>query len=141
MNELKRTSAIRRAMTAGQGRVILASALVAVLFAAVGIFHAASHVSVVRAGYDLDKVQAQVRALQRENEHLKLERATLRSAPRLEAIARARLGLVPPAAGQIVALGPRKQLSSPDRKQLSSSDRKRPALASAQDVRRSARNP
>lgn len=108
MNELKRTSMIRRAMAAGQGRIVLAAALVTALFAAVGVFHAATHVAVVRAGYDLDKVQSQVKALKSENEHLKLERATLRSAPRLESIARARLGLQPPAAGQIVAVKARK---------------------------------
>jgi cell division protein FtsL len=104
MNELKRTSMIRRAMAAGQGRVVAAFALVAALFAAVGVFHAATHVSVVRAGYELGQADARYRELLHENEHLKLERATLRSAPRLEAIARARLGLVPPTAGQIVSI-------------------------------------
>ena len=108
MNELKRTSMIRRAMAAGQGRIVFAAALVTALFAGVGVFHAATHVSVVRAGYELGQVEGQVRALQRENEHLKMERATLRSAPRLEAIARARLGLVPPSAGQIVSVHPQK---------------------------------
>ncbi|HEY3447323.1 MAG TPA: cell division protein FtsL [Myxococcales bacterium] len=104
MNELKRTSMIRRAMAAGQGRIVFAAALVTALFAGVGVFHASTHVAVVRAGYDLGKVTTTCDALQRENEHLKLERATLRSAPRLEAIARARLGLVAPSAGQIVAM-------------------------------------
>ncbi|MGC4122888.1 MAG: cell division protein FtsL [Myxococcales bacterium] len=108
MNELKRTSMIRRAMAAGQGRIVLAAALVTALFAGVGVFHASTHVAVVRAGYDLDKVQNQVKVLKSENEHLKLERATLRSAPRLESIARARLGLQAPMAGQIVAIKARK---------------------------------
>ena len=106
MTDLRRTSMIRRAMAAGQGRVVLAGALVAALFAAVGVFHAATHVSVVRAGYELGQVEAKYREALRENEHLKMERATLRSAPRLEAIARARLGLVPPSASQVVAIKP-----------------------------------
>jgi cell division protein FtsL len=76
-------------------------ALLAGLFAAVGVFHASARVAVVRAGYEVDQEQTRLKQLQRENEHLKLERATLRSAPRLEAIARARLGLQPPSAGQI----------------------------------------
>ncbi len=135
MNELKRTSMIRRAMAAGQGRVVLAAALVAALFAAVGVFHAASHVAVVRAGYDLDRLQSQVKALKSENEHLKLERATLRSAPRLEAIARARLGLQPPSAGQIVAIKPRKRLSAAER------EPQRTRLASAADPAPKAKNP
>jgi cell division protein FtsL len=106
MTELKRTSMIRRAMAAGQGRTVFAGACLAALFAAVGVFHAATHVSVVRAGYDLGQIESRYREAVRENEHLKMERATLRSAPRLEAIARARLGLVPPTASQIVAIKP-----------------------------------
>ncbi len=101
MTELKRTSMIRRAMGAGQARLVVVGALLAGLFAGVGVFHASARVAVVRAGYELDQEQTRLKQLQRENEHLKLERATLRSAPRLEAIARARLGLQPPSAGQI----------------------------------------
>ena len=133
MNELKRTSMIRRAMAAGQGRIVLAAALVTALFAAVGVFHASTHVAVVRAGYDLDKVQKRVDVLKSENEHRKLERATLRSAPRLEAIARARLGLVPPSAGQIVSMKQRK-LSVVAREQ-------QPKLASAANSAPLAKNP
>lgn len=112
MNELKRTSMIRRAMAVGQGRVVLTGALLAALFAGVGVFHAATHVSVVKGGYELGKIESKYRDTLRENEHLKMERATLRSAPRLEAIARARLGLVPPAAGQIVTLKPQARLKA-----------------------------
>jgi len=133
MNELKRTSMIRRAMVAGQGRIVLSAALVTCLFAAVGIFHAGTHVAVVRAGYDLNKIHGEVQGLQRENEHLKMERATLRSAPRLEAIARARLGLVPPSAGQIVAIKPRKLAAA--------ASSEAPALASAAQPARRPNNP
>jgi regulator of replication initiation timing len=68
---------------------------------------------VVRAGYELGQIETGYRELLRENEHLKMERATLRSAPRLEAIAHARLGLVPPAANQIVTVKPAKSASAP----------------------------
>ncbi|MBI5546455.1 MAG: cell division protein FtsL [Deltaproteobacteria bacterium] len=111
MTELKRTSLIRRAMSAGQGRIVFAGALLAALFAGVGVFHVSSHVSVVRAGYELDQVQRRYNELLRENEHLKMERATLRSAPRLESIARARLGLLPPTPGQVVVFKPGAALS------------------------------
>ena len=113
MTKLKRGSKIRKAMTAGQGRIVLAGALVAALFSAVGIFHAAMHVAVVRSGYQLSQVTARYNDVLRENEHLKMERATLRSAPRLEAIARARLGLIPPAAGQVVAVPLTRESKSP----------------------------
>ena len=42
--------------------------------------------------------------LLREQERLKMERATLRAAPRLEAIAKARLGMSAPSASQLVSL-------------------------------------
>lgn len=105
MNDLRRNSSIRRVVTAGQSRLVLRFVLVAALFGAVGLFHAATHVSVVKAGYDLNKVEREYREALREHEHLKMERATLRSAARLESIAKSRLGLLPPAAGQVVSVG------------------------------------
>ncbi len=106
MNDLKRSarSSVRKAITAGQARAVFFAALVATMFAAVGLFHTASRVAVVRAGYELGKVEREYRELLREREHLRMERATLRSAPRLEAFARARLGMAPPAAGQLIAV-------------------------------------
>ena len=104
MTDMKHTSMIRRAMAVGQARIVVAFAMAALLFAAVGVFHAATRVSVVRAGYELGQAEAKYKEQLRENEHLKLERATLRSAPRLEAIARARLGLVPPAPSQLIVI-------------------------------------
>ena len=106
MTEMKHTSMIRRAMAVGQARIVVAFAMAALLFAAVGVFHAATRVSVVRAGYELGQAEAKYKEQLRENEHLKLERATLRSAPRLEAIARARLGLLPPSPSQLIVIKP-----------------------------------
>jgi cell division protein FtsL len=85
---------------------VLLVALPFVLLAGVGVFHTAARVSVVKAGYELGRAEARYRELLRENEHLKVERATLRSAPRLEAIARARLGMAPPSASQIIVIQP-----------------------------------
>ena len=116
MNDLKRSAraSIRRTLTAGQARLVLLAALLASLFAAVGVFHTASRVAVVRAGYALGQVEREYRELLREREHLRLERATLRSAPRLEAFARARLGMAAPVAGQLVTMrGPMRP--TPDR--------------------------
>ncbi len=105
MNDLKRrTSGIRKAMAQGQGRLVVAGALVALLFAAVGVYHTGNRVEGVKAGYELSKVEAEYRALLRENEHLKMERAMLRSPQRLETIAHARLGLTAPAPTQIVPM-------------------------------------
>jgi cell division protein FtsL len=106
MNDLKRSASasIRKVVTQGQARAVFFAALVAVLFAAVGIFHTASRVAVVRAGYELGQVEREYRELLREREHLRMEKATLRSAPRLEAFARARLGMSAPAAGQLISM-------------------------------------
>ncbi|MGI5861186.1 MAG: cell division protein FtsL [Myxococcales bacterium] len=108
-------SSVRRAVSAGQARVVLNFALVAAMFAAVGVFHASTRVAVVKAGYELGKVEREYRELLREHEHLKMERATLRSAARLEAIAKAKLGLAPPVAGQVITVGATRPAPAPDR--------------------------
>ena len=104
--QLRRTasSAAHRAATAGQGQVVAAYALVAALFCAVGLFHTSSRIAVVKSGYELGQIEQRYRELVRENEHLTMERATLRAAPRLESIARSRLNMAPPAASQIFTL-------------------------------------
>lgn len=105
MNDLKRkSSGIRKAMAQGQGRLVAAGSLVALLFAGVGVYHTSNRVEGVKAGYELSKVEAEYRSLLREHEHLKMERAMLRSPQRLETIARARLGLTAPAPTQIVPM-------------------------------------
>jgi cell division protein FtsL len=81
---------------------ILPAALVVLLLATVGVVHVTSRVMVVRMGYELSKLDQQGTDLERENSGLKLELATLKSPSRLEAMARAKLGLVnPPATSDI----------------------------------------
>ncbi len=79
-----------------------ATLLVAAL-AAVGIFHVWSHTCVTTAGYRLGELQRQAEALRAERNRLEVEVATLRAPGRLEAFARARLGMAPPAPGAVVA--------------------------------------
>ena len=62
---------------------LLPAVLLGVLFAAVGIVHVSSRVLVVRTGYQLSELEAEHRALTRENDRLKLELATLVPSPRL----------------------------------------------------------
>jgi cell division protein FtsL len=92
-------------MVAGQGRIVVRFAIVATLFACVGLFHAATRIAVVNAGYELGKVQREQRELLGEQERLKMETATLRAASRLESIAKEQLGLARPVAGQVITLG------------------------------------
>lgn len=82
--------------------VARAAALMAAL-AGVGIFHVWSHTRVTAAGYRLGELQRQQESLRAERNRLEVEVATLRAPGRLEAFARARLGMAPPAPGAVVA--------------------------------------
>jgi cell division protein FtsL len=106
MTDLRRAarSGIARAMSAGQARIVLFVTFLAALLAAAGLLHTASRVAVVGAGYRLSRVEVRYRELLRERERLLVERATLRAAPRLEAVAREKLNMARPTAAQLVAL-------------------------------------
>jgi cell division protein FtsL len=78
-------------------------ALLAAALAAVGLFHVWSHTRVTAAGYRLGELQRAQESLRAERNRLEVEVATLRAPGRLEAFARARLGMAPPAAGAVVA--------------------------------------
>lgn len=97
----------KRAPMASVGSILLQLLPVAVLsllFAAVGIIHVCSRVLVVHAGYRMSQLELESRALARERDRLRLERATLLSPARLERIARDKLGLVPPLAGTVLSI-------------------------------------
>ena len=83
---------------------LLPGALLAALFAAVGILHVTSRVLVVDAGYRLSRLEEENRQLTLRNDRLKLELATLISPARLEKLARER-GMQPPPAGTVISLG------------------------------------
>ena len=79
--------------------------LLVLLFAGAGIIHVSSRVLVVHAGYRMSQLELESRALAREHDQLRLERATLLSPARLERLARDKLGLIPPPAGAVISLG------------------------------------
>jgi cell division protein FtsL len=83
---------------------LLPAFLLGGLFAAVGVVHVSSRVLVVRAGYGLMDLEAENRALIRENDRLKLELATLKNPARLEKIAREELGLAPASPRDVMTL-------------------------------------
>jgi len=66
--------------------------------------HVWLRLQVVQMGYVLSTVSKLQSRLEQENRELKVEWATLTSPERLEALARARLGLLPPEKGQVVVL-------------------------------------
>jgi len=83
---------------------LLPAALLASLFAAVGVLHVTSRVMVVDAGYTLSSLEAENRALTLEHDRLGLELATLNAPARLEQIARGDLGMAPAPASAVITL-------------------------------------
>ncbi len=84
---------------ASLGTVALALGALAV---ALGIVW--QHVYAVRLGYEVEGLREQQSARIQENKELKLELGRLRSMRRVEEIARTRLGMVSPQAGQVVVI-------------------------------------
>jgi len=84
-------------------RRVLGVASLALLLAAVGVFHVWSRTRVIAAGYDLARLEAEHRRLLAERDRLRIEVTTLRAPGRLESFARTRLGMAPPAPGAVVA--------------------------------------
>lgn len=89
---------------------VLPALLAGALFSAVGIVHVSARVLVVRSGYQLSELEAEHRALTRENDRLKLELATLKNPARLEKIAREDLGMIPASPGDVTTLVPAPRL-------------------------------
>jgi len=69
-----------------------------------GLLHVWLRLQVVHMGYVLSTTAKLQARLEQENRELKVELATLTSLDRLEAMARSRLGLVPPEKGQVIVL-------------------------------------
>ncbi len=91
------------AASTGRCFPVLRAALLALLLAAVGVFHVWSRTQVIASGYDLARLESEHLLLVAERDRLRLEVATLRAPRRLEHFARTRLGMAPPAPGAVVA--------------------------------------
>ena len=105
---------MRRSERGGM-RAILLWALVFACLAGSGLFHTHLKVRAVSLAYDLSEATARHRRLLERRAALRLEVATLESPQRIERIARERLGMRPPAPGQIVVVPerPPKQAEDP----------------------------
>jgi cell division protein FtsL len=79
-------------LTLALGIVILAAALLYVW----------QHTSVVRLGYEIERLRARHAALIQENKGLRLEMGQLRSLKRVEEIARRQLGMITPKPDQVI---------------------------------------
>lgn len=95
--EKKRSRVRRAARKLGMLGTVAAAALVAILLVA-------HYTYVVQLTYQIDYRSAELRALQEEQQHLKLDIASLRSPERLEKIALEELGLKYPDQDQFIIL-------------------------------------
>ena len=83
-------------------RMLLGGGLLVLLLLLV---HAWQHFCYIEYGYRLEELRAQQEQLAEWNRQLRLEQATLKDPMRIDAIARAHLGMVVPSPGQFVPLG------------------------------------
>lgn len=75
---------------------ILPAALTVLLLATVGVVHVTSRVMVVKLGYELSRLDQQGTELQRENDALTVELATLTSPAKLAPLAKEQLQMQVP---------------------------------------------
>jgi len=83
-------------------REFAALALAAIPFLLVLLAAIGAHLETVRLGYQLARVARQKESLLERNRRLRMDRAEATALARVDALARARLGLVPPAPDQIL---------------------------------------
>ncbi|HSK31395.1 MAG TPA: cell division protein FtsL [Candidatus Limnocylindria bacterium] len=99
----KRNRSDRGAKAGGRVRMLRLAVLALCLIGAVWL-HVWLRLQVVHIGYVLSTTSKLQNRLEQENRELKIELATMMSPERLEALARKRLGLVPPEKGQVIIL-------------------------------------
>jgi cell division protein FtsL len=88
----------------GERRLVRTLALGAALVVAITLVLVWVRLQTVHTGYRLSAARHLAHRLEQEQRELELEIATLTSPRRLEALARERLGMGPPAPGQIVSV-------------------------------------
>lgn len=69
------------------------------------VAHLALRFETVRLGYEVDRARQEQRRLVEQQRLLSIEAATLRTAERVEAIARGRLGMDQPSGDRVITVG------------------------------------
>lgn len=95
-------AAVRRRITPAERRLGRQMGIGALVALAVALCLVWVRLQVVDTGYDISAARQLERRLEQEQRELRIEIATLTSPRRLETVARTRLGMGPPAPGQIV---------------------------------------
>ncbi|MDF1563830.1 MAG: cell division protein FtsL [Deltaproteobacteria bacterium] len=83
---------------------VIAAILIVASFSAAGLFHTWLRIEGLRIGYAISQATSEQRVLQRENERLHLEVATLEAPARIERIARQELGMRAPGASEVTVV-------------------------------------
>ncbi len=91
--------------------------LLAAVFVLGVFFYAWQQYQWIQHGYGIEAAQTKIEQLEEVAQQLRIERATLRSPQRIDALARRELGMVGPGGGQIVAVRAGYSSPSPDRPQ------------------------
>lgn len=104
LQRIRRKSFAGKQQNARVAAVKLRMLGMAVLAAFLAVILVAQSAAVVQINYRLEARNQELRALQDEGQHLKLETASLRSPERLERIAIEEIGLQYPAQAQLVIL-------------------------------------
>ena len=97
-------SGVRARQRPADRRVAFAIVLGVLMVVGVALLLVWVRLQAVHTGYQLSAARHLVHKLEQEQRELELEIATLTSPRRLEALARDRLGMGPPAPGQIVSV-------------------------------------
>lgn len=97
-------AAVRARPRAGERRLAAAITLAVLMVIAGSLALVWVRLQTVHAGYDLSAARHLAHHLEQEQRELEIEIATLTSPRRLERVARERLGMAPPAPGQIVSV-------------------------------------
>jgi cell division protein FtsL len=97
-------ASVRARAKAGERRPGFAILLGPLVVVAVALLLVWVRLQVVNAGYELSTARRLAHRLEQEQRELEIELATLTSPRRLEQVARERLGMGPPAPGQIVSV-------------------------------------
>lgn len=97
-----RVAAMRRRMTAVERRLTRQLGLGSLVALGIALTLVWVRLQLIHTGYDLSTARQLERRLEQEQRELRIEIATLTSPRRLEDVARTRLGMGPPAPGQII---------------------------------------
>lgn len=98
----QRAAAQRKERPSRRNLILLA--LLVLGLVGVTLVHVWLRLQVVQMGYVLSTTSKLQDRLEQENRELKVELASLLSPERLEALARKRLGMIPPERGQVIVL-------------------------------------